>query len=81
MSSKYVLTINFLSESELIFAWFHLFLSNTNTQFKVKTVLFQTIQFSMSTKLNGSKYCYVPLTIQLKISHVLNDQTVLFQTI
>ena len=38
---------------------FHLFLSNMNTQLNVKTVLFQTIQFSMSTKLNGSKYCYV----------------------
>ena len=37
-----------------------------------------------STKLNGSKYCYVSLTIQLNISHLftqLNDQTVLFQTI
>ena len=25
----------------------------------ISTVLFQTIQFSMSTKLNDSKYCYV----------------------
>ena len=33
------------------------------------------------TKLNGSKYCYVSLTIQLNISHLLNDQTVLFQAI
>ena len=33
-----------------------------------------------STKLNGSKYCYVLLMIQFNISH-LNDQTVLFQTI
>ena len=34
-----------------------------------------------STKLNGSKYCYVSLTIQLSISHLftqLNIQTVLF---
>ena len=33
------------------------------------------------TKLNGSNYCYVLLTIQLNISHLLtqlNDQTVLF---
>ena len=45
----------------------------------------QAILFSMSTKLNGSKYCCVLLTIQLNISHFfctpLNDQTVLFQTI
>ena len=37
-----------------------------------------------STKLNGSKYCYVSLTIQLKISHLFtqsNDQTVLVLTI
>ena len=38
-----------------------------------------------STKLNGSKYCYVSLTIQLNSSHLfihsVNDQTVLFQTI
>ena len=42
------------------------------------------IQFSISTKLNGSKYWYVSLTIQLNISHLfmqLNDQTVLFQAI
>ena len=43
------------------------------TQLNDKTVLFQTIQFSMSTKLNGSKYCYVSLavlflTIQFSIS-------------
>ena len=37
-----------------------------------------------SIKLNGSKYCYVSLTIQLNMSFVytqLNDQTVLFLTI
>ena len=36
------------------------------------------------SKLNGSKYCYVSVTIQLNISHLftqLNKQTVLFQTI
>ena len=40
--------------------------------------------YHLSTKLNGSVYCYVELTIQLNISHLftqLNDQTVLFQTI
>ena len=35
-----------------------------------QTVLFLTIQFSMSTKLNGSKYCYISLTIQFSISHL-----------
>ena len=38
----------------------------------------------MSTKLNGSKDCYVSLTIQWNMSFVytlLNDQTGLFQTI
>ena len=40
------------------------------THLNVKTVLFQIIQFSMSTKLNGSKYCYISLTIQLNISHL-----------
>ena len=37
-----------------------------------------------STKLDGSKYCYESLTIQLNISDLLtqlNDPTVLFQTI
>ena len=33
-------------------------------QLNVKIVLFQTIHFSMSTKLNGSKYYHVSLTIQ-----------------
>ena len=37
------------------------------------------------TKLNGSNYCYVTLTIQLKhqpfVYTQLNDQTVLFLTI
>ena len=50
--------------------WFHLFLFDTNTHLNIKTVLFQTIQFSKSTKLNGSKYCDVSLTIQLNISHL-----------
>ena len=35
-----------------------------------------------STKLNGSKYCYVSLTIQLNISHLFtHNQTVLFQIV
>ena len=49
------------------------------------SVLFQTIQLNMWIKLNGSKYCYVSLTIQsVSQSFVytqLNVTTVLFQTI
>ena len=36
------------------------------TELNVKTVLFQTIQFSQ--QLNGSKYCYAQLKIELNIS-------------
>ena len=39
------------------------------TRLILQTVLFQIIQFSMSIKLNSSKYYYVSLTIQLNISH------------
>ena len=63
--------------------WFRSFPSNTNTQSNLQTVLFQTIQFNMSPKLNAFKYCDVSLTIQLNITHLftqLSDQTVLFQT-
>ena len=35
-----------------------------------QTVLFQTIHFSKQTKLNGSKYCYVSLTIPFSISYL-----------
>ena len=38
------------------------------TQLNDQTVLFQTIP--LQTKLNGSNYCYVSLTIQLNISHL-----------
>ena len=41
------------------------------THLNDQTVLFQAIQFSMSTKLNDSKYCYVSLIIQLNINHLL----------
>ena len=51
------------------------------------TVLFQTIQFAMSTKLNGSKYWYIYIYItnnlikhQSFIYTQWNDQTALFQT-
>ena len=44
----------------------HLFAHSLNDQ----TVLFLTIQFSISTKLNASKYCYVSLTIQSNVSHL-----------
>ena len=59
---------------------FQVLLINTNnsinhqsfvyTQLNDQTVLFQGIQFSMSTKLNSSKYSYESLTIQLNISHL-----------
>ena len=47
--------------------WIHLFLSKTNTQLNVKTVMLQTMYFSVIT--------------QLFVFTQLNDQTVLFQTI
>ena len=40
------------------------------TQLNDQTVLFQTIQSNMSTKLNDSKYCYISQTIQLIISYL-----------
>ena len=40
------------------------------TQLNEPTVLFLTIQSSMS-QLNNFKYCYVSLTIQLNISYLL----------
>ena len=40
------------------------------TQVNDQTVLFLIIQFSMSTKLDGSKHCNVLPTIQLNISHL-----------
>ena len=40
------------------------------TQLNNQTVLFITIQFNMSAKLNGSKYSYILQTIQLNISHL-----------
>ena len=46
---KYMTDI--LNDPELIFStvkWFHLFLSNTNTQLNNQTILLQTIQFSIS---------------------------------
>ena len=56
-----------LSSFFFIVKWFHLFQSNTNTQLNVKIVLFQAIQFSISTQF----FAYTQS----------NDQTVLFQTI
>ena len=50
----------------------------------MSTVLFQTIQFSMSTKLNGSKYCLCITNNSIKhqsfVYTELNIKTVLFQT-
>ena len=41
------------------------------TELNNQTVLFPTIQFSMSTKFNSSKYYYVSRTIQLNIRYLL----------
>ena len=49
-----------------IYAWFVRVIHTVKWQ----TVLFLTIQFNMSTKLNDSKYCYVSLIIQLNICPV-----------
>ena len=60
--------------------WFHLFLSDTNTQLNVKTVLFQTINFSTSTQF----LVYTHLVICVDTVFVysqLNLKIVLFQTI
>ena len=50
----------------------------------IKHQSFQTIHFCVLRKLNGSKYSYESVIIELNISHLLtqlNVQTVLFQTI
>ena len=49
------------------------------TQLNDQTFLFQTTQFSMSTKLNGSKYSHVSLTIQLNISHLFIHSSLIKQ--
>ena len=76
MISKHILKITFLNKPELIFFFVHsqviIDLESVFvwTQLNDQIVLFQTIQFSMSTKLNGFNYCYVSLIIQLNISHL-----------
>ena len=61
-----------------------------NTFFLIHTVKWSNSSISYnlishkSTKLDIFKYCYVSLTIQLRINHVsiqLNDQTAIFQII
>ena len=47
-------------------------------QLNDQTVLFLTIQFSISTELKSSKYCHVLLTIQLNISHLFTLLTIQF---
>ena len=53
--------------TELVIGLYTIFLF---IQLNVKTVLFQINRFSMSTKLNGSKYCYASLIIDFSISTV-----------
>ena len=69
--------------------------SNVISIFQFRYAEFQVLLFNtynscqhysfVYTQLNGSKYCYVSLTIQLDICYFfylqLNDQTVLFKTI
>ena len=61
-----------ISNTSLLFTHSHLFKYSFFClhTVKSKTVLFQTIQFSMSTKLNCSEYWYVSPKIQLKSSHL-----------
>ena len=49
------------------------------TELNDRTGLFQTIQLSMSTKLNGSKYCYVSVTIQLNVNHLFKHSEMIKQ--
>ena len=85
MISIHILKITFLNKPELVFffffffwhtvKWFHLISNNSVQQkysllFTLKDQIFQIIHFSMQTKLNGSKYCYVSLTIELNIDHL-----------
>ena len=49
------------------------------TPLNVKTVLFQTIQCSMSTKLNDSTYSSVSLTIQFDISNLFTHSQMIEQ--
>ena len=46
----------------------------------IKQFYFRQYNLASQKKLDGSKYFYLSLTIQLNINR-LNDQTVLFQTI
>ena len=59
--------------------FFHLFLSNTNTQLNIETVLLQTIQFSISVQF--LVYTQLSISIQFFVYRHLNDQTVLFHAI
>ena len=52
--------------------------SSAYTQLNDQTVLLRTIQFSHSTKLNGYKYCYVSLRIQLNTSHLLTSLAMVY---
>ena len=79
MICKHILLITFVNELHLIFShtvkWFQVLLCNT---------IYFIQYYSFAKRLNGFKYCYVSLIIQLNISHLftlLHDQSVLFLTI
>ena len=65
----YIKQFNLPEVHRFFFAHIHLFkYSFCLHRIKCKTVPFQTVQCSMSTKLNSSKYFYVSLTIQWNIN-------------
>ena len=75
MISEHILLITFLNEPEVIFfhivKWFQVLLCNTNYSL-------QHYSFICS-QLNGSKYSYVSLTIQLIINHLLTNSLLIKQ--
>ena len=55
-------------------------LSGHTDKWSNSSISYNSIQ-NKSTKLNGCKYCYVSLTIQLDIVKQLNDLTILLLTV
>ena len=51
--------------------WFQVLLFNTNYSIRRHSFV--------CTQLNGSKYCYVPQTIQLNISHLFTHNLIIKQ--
>ena len=70
-------TIQFSMRTQFVytqsFVWIRFFCLHT---VKCKKILIYAIQFSMSTKLNSSKFCYVSRTIQLN-SHLFTHSQII----